>query len=64
MNRDTLSGVEFGHERDVDLAARVSHVCHGQARSGSLDDPGDRMAQATRQNQAIVDGEVVAADEP
>ena len=59
-----LPGGEFGGERDVDLAAGVSRVGDGQPRSGPLDDAGDGVAQPARQDQAVVEGEVVAADEP
>jgi hypothetical protein len=43
-DRGALLGGEFGGERDVDLAARVSPVGDGQPRSGPLDDRGDRVA--------------------
>ena len=63
-DRGALPGGEFGGERDVDLLAGVSYVGDGQPRSGLFDDRGDGVAQPAGQDQAVVEGEVVAADEP
>ena len=63
-DRYGLLGVEVRGERDIDLTTGVAQVRDGQARSGMLNDSGDRVAQPARQDQAVVDGDVVAADEP
>ncbi|MEV0129021.1 hypothetical protein AB0H83_11255 [Dactylosporangium sp. NPDC050688] len=63
-DRRALSGVELCRTGDVDLAARISHVRDGEARSGALDNRFDGVAQSAWQEQAVVEGEVVPADEP
>ncbi|WP_233258045.1 hypothetical protein [Micromonospora sp. S4605] len=62
-DRVGLPAGEFGGERGVDLGPGVSSVGDGQSRPGALDDRGDGVPQAPREDQAVVESEVVAADE-
>jgi hypothetical protein len=43
-DRDGLSGVEFGREREIDFVAGIPDVGDGQTRSGPFDDSGDGVA--------------------
>jgi hypothetical protein len=59
-----LPAGEFCRERDVDFTTGIAHVRDVQARSGILDDDGDRVPQSARKNQVVVNGDVVPANVP
>jgi hypothetical protein len=62
-DRAALPAGEVCRQRDLDFSTRIAYVRDVQPRSGTLDYSKDRVPQPAREDQVIVDGDVVPANE-